>query len=337
MASSLAGGGDQGGNGPIDIDKEGDGLDESPAKKGRVEEQALTLSMLRSVLAEERERDREHLAASLAGVQGDVTVMQGKVQAVETIVAQQVRDTVHALDRVTKSYDIQARSLEEVKAAQKQMEERLTSLELKPPSSVAPGSTADTEGGRKPALIIGGWHPDNAAEDTLKAAREVLRSLDVPLNGEDMFVPGLRRGYAILPILPKPFEDEDTRRQRVQGAIQRVRNANLTLGPNDQGGMRKLWIAISQSPERRRRAKLAGKIKRTILELGGTHADLEVEFATGTVWYRRQKVASATAEKPQGAETAGAGWADIKLLAKAMHKPLKEVDAVWGPRKAELQ
>ena len=62
-----------------------------------------------------------------------------------------------------------------------------------------------------------------------------------------------------------------------------------------------------------------------------------MEFATGTVWYRRQKIASATAEKPQGADTAGAGWADIKLLAKAMKKPLKEVEDAWGPRKAELQ
>ena len=268
----LAGGGSgDAGAQPMEGDKvpreEGPGA--SPTKKGRVEEQALTLSMLRTVLAEERERDREHLAASLAGVQGDVTVMQSKVQAVEAIVAQQVQDTVRALDRVTKSYDVQARSLEEVKEAQRNLEERLSTLELKPPSSVAPGSTTDTDGGRKPALIIGGWHPDTAAEDTLKAAREVLRSLDVKLNAEDMFVPGLRRGYAILPILPKPFEDEDARRHRVQEAIQRVRNANLTLGTHEQGGLRKLWIAISQSPERRRRAKLAGKVKRTILGTGG--------------------------------------------------------------------
>ena len=180
---------------PMEADKasRGDGPDASPTKKGKVDEPVLTLSMLRTVLAEERERDREHLAASLEGVKGDVSVMQNKVQAVENIMAQQVQDTVQALDRVTKSYDIQARSLEEVKMAQKSFEERLTSLENKPPASTAPGSTVDTDGGRKPALIIGGWHPDTAAEETLKAAREVLRSLEVPLNGEDLFVPGLRR------------------------------------------------------------------------------------------------------------------------------------------------
>ncbi|OLP83708.1 hypothetical protein AK812_SmicGene35505 [Symbiodinium microadriaticum] len=313
----------------------GPGGTESPAKKGRTQEQTLTLSMLRSVLAEEWERDREHLASSLAGVKHDVMNMQGRVQEVENIVQQQVQDTVRALDRVTRRYDKQAGALEEVKAAQFQLEARLQSLEQKPPST-APGSTADTEGGRRPALIIGGWHPDQAAEDTLKAAREVLRSLDVPLNGDELFVPGLRRGYAILPITPKPFEDEDARRARIQGAIQKVRNANVMLGKNEAGGMRKLWIAISQSPERRKRAKLAGKVKRMILEMGGVVRDMEVEFATGTVWYQHQKVSSATAEKPQVAETAGVGWVDVKHIAKLLRKSLAEVEATWGDRKAEL-
>ena len=44
---------------------------------------------------------------------------------------------------------------------------------------------------------------------------------------------------------------------------------------------------------------------------------MEVEFATGTVWYERVKISSAAAEKPRGAESAGAGWADITALAKA--------------------
>ena len=96
-------------------------------------------------------------------------------------------------------------------------------------------------------------------------------------------------------------------------------------------------MALSQSPERRRRAKLAGKVKRTILELGGQKDAMEVEFATGTVWYDQVKISSAAAEKPRGAESAGAGWADVTALAKAMRKPLGDVQAVWELRKAELQ
>ena len=124
---------------------------------------------------------------------------------------------------------------------------------------------------------------------------------------------------------------------RVQQAIQRVRNANITTGTTDTGGMRKLWIALSQSPERRKRAKLAGKVKRTILELGGDAKAMEVEFATGTVWMGGHKVSSAAAEKPKDAEKAGAGWVDVPLLAKSLKKSLKDVQAVWELRKAELQ
>ena len=122
---------------------------------------------------------------------------------------------------------------------------------------------------------------------------------------------------------------------RVQQAIQRVRNANITTGTTDTGGMRKLWIALSQSPERRKRAKLAGKVKRTILELGGDAKAMEVEFATGTVWMGGHKVSSAAAEKPKDAEKAGAGWVDVPLLAKSLKKSPKDVQAVWELRKAE--
>ena len=159
----------------------------------------------------------------------------------------------------------------------------------------------------------------------------------MPLNADSMFVPGVRRGYAIVPIDNRPLESEEARRTRVQNAIQRVRNANMSLGQHEQGGLRKLWIAISQSPERRRRAKLAGKVKRTILEMGGDQRSMDVEFATGTVWMGAHKICSAAAEQPRDAQQAGAGWIDLKLLSKAMRKPLQEVEEAWRPRQAELQ
>ena len=140
-----------------------------------------------------------------------------------------------------------------------------------------------------------------------------------------------------MPIKPRGQESEDVRRARVQQAILRIRNANITTGTDEKGGMRKLWIALSQSPERRKHAKLAGKMKRAILELGGQPGATEVEFATGTVWYDRVKVSSAAAGKPKGGEAVGAGWVDITALAKALRKPLPEVQAAWEPRKAELQ
>ncbi|CAE7361641.1 unnamed protein product [Symbiodinium sp. CCMP2592] len=319
--------------------KDGEG---SPQKRGRTQEQPLTLALLREVLAQEREIDRNHLAQRLETVQGDVKAIRGRVDAVETGVTMQMQNTMTMLTKVTDNYDVQSKALGELKVAQQQLEKRLEAMEHKPFSSAPGSTTADTEGGtgKPPALIMGGWHPDQPAEETLQAAKTILRRLDVQLNPEDAFVPGLRRGYAIIPIKPKPFESEDERRTRVQGAMQRVRNANVTTGTDDSGNMRKLWIALSQSPERRRRAKLAGKVKRLVLELGGNKTDMEVEFATGTVWMVTSggstKVSSCSAEQPATAEKVGAGWVDVTAIAKAMRKTLQEVQTAWGPRKAEL-
>ena len=51
--------------------------------------------------------------------------------------------------------------------------------------------------------------------------------------------------------------------------------------------------AMSETPERRRRAQFAGKAKRLILESGGDNGKLEVEFGAGNLWYATHKVASA--------------------------------------------
>ena len=65
----------------------------------------------------------------------------------------------------------------EVKQLHLEMEARLGALEAKPVGSSVAGSTADTDQGR----IIGGWHPDTTAEDTLKGVKEVgLRRGDTP-------------------------------------------------------------------------------------------------------------------------------------------------------------
>ena len=162
----------------------------SPQKRGRVNEQPLTIAMLREVLAQERELDRAHLVESLESVKGDVRAIQNRVDSVEQGVTAQMEKTLKMLDKITDNYSSQAKALEELKDTQDKFRKRLEALELKPQFSSAPGSTADTVGGggKPPAFILGGWHPDQAAEDTLRAARDILRTLDVQLNAEDMFV-----------------------------------------------------------------------------------------------------------------------------------------------------
>ena len=99
----------------------------------------------------------------------------------------------------------------------------------------------------------------------------------------DSFVPGLRRGFAIVPIAPREGEDQGTFRSRIRESLKHIREAKVITGQKPQGGDRYFWAAMSETPERRTRAQSAGKIKRLILESERDKHKLDVEFGTGNV------------------------------------------------------
>ena len=325
----------------------------SPTKKQRGDEaQPVTLELIREAMRMELGRNREELNQAVATVREEVALFGQRVDSIESGVTKQMDTTNKMLSIITSNHDKQteavsllreeqrqqAESMKTFREGQDQLEKRLALLENKlRGTSTAANSTADTEASRRPALILGGWPDDQAAADTLKKAKDILRQLDVPLDYSDMFVPGLKRGYAIIPLVQTWGETEDARREQVQATLQKVRHANVMLGRGPDVQHRKLWLSMSQSPERRREARLAGKVKRAMLEMGAQAAKLEVEFSTGTVWYGGERFSSATLDMPKGGEPAGAGWVRLDLMAKALHKPLAEVQLAWHPRKEELR
>ena len=96
-------------------------------------------------------------------------------------------------------------------------------------------------------------------------------------------------------------------------------------------------MAISQPPERRKRAQLAAKTKRLILEMEGDARQLEVEWSTGSVWYRQRRIASAGGGKPSGADDAGPGWIHLRELARQLGVEEGEVSRKWRPLAAHLR
>ena len=116
---------------------------------------------------------------------------------------------------------------------------------------------------------------------------------------QDVFVPGVRRGFALIPLKPRTDETEEEMRQRVQACIRRVSQAGDDLGPKPDGNRAKLWLAVSQQPEKRRRAALAGKVKCLSIE-ASTVGLIEPEWATRTVWFNGHRVASATTTQRRG-------------------------------------
>ena len=284
-----------------------------------------------------REAIRGELRGELHEVRQDIRGFAARVDHVEAQVTKQMQQTINLLDEMTSKHAEHGGILQQLQEANKEVRARIDRLEKNSGAGSTAGSTAaPSEEGRKPALVIGGWDPDQDARATKEAAEDILRSVEAPIRIENMFVPGVRRGYAILSIDERGGETFEERRKRVQEVITKVRDANLHLGVRADGAPRRLWIAMSQPPDRRRRARLAAKVKRLYLTLGGDKAKLEVEFNTGSAWIDGRKVCSATVGKPPTCEEAGPGWVDLNAIASGAKVTREALDKVWSPLKAEI-
>ena len=302
----------------------------SPKKRGAPEEERISLDAIREVV-------RGEIGVSTATLR---TEIGARMDRVETGVTAQLERTLERLQAITAQQQDQQQTVEAIQGDQQRMSARLQTLEAKVQNlqQSAAGSTADTDfGGRKPALIMGGWGDDTPAEETLRGVQQMIKDLRVDVDVDQAFVPGVRRGYAILPYGPRDNETAQDLRERLSGALRRVRQANIAMGTNSEGKTRYLWMQLSQSPERRRRVQLAGKCKRLCLSFGAALNQIETEWPTGTVWYKGTRVCSATTTKPPEAQEAGAGWMNIKAIARGLGQPEGEVDGEWGTLKAALR
>ncbi|CAE7513376.1 pol [Symbiodinium necroappetens] len=102
---------------------------------------------------------------------------------------------------------------------------------------------------------------------------------------------------------------------------------------NESERPRSSRAAMSESPERRRRAQFAGKVKGLVLQEAGDKSQLEVEFGTGNVWYGRVRVASAVLTAPEEADKAGVGWISLPTLARQMGTSLSSLTTKWNELK----
>ena len=187
---------------------------------------------------------------------------------------------------------------------------------------------------------MGGWGDNTPANEVIEKATQILRQLKVDIDHQDTFVPGIRRGFALIPLKgARVGEGNEEYRQRIQRAITVVRNAKIQTGHvrEDTRQPRYVYLTISQPPERRRRARLAAKVKRCILELGGRHDNLEVEFATGTVWYGGARISSAVSPAKEGADKVGPGWVDVNEMAKALRVAVEQTQQQWSGLRGALQ
>ena len=83
---------------------------------------------------------------------------------------------------------------------------------------------------------MGGWDADQSADETLRLVRDHIARLEIDLDMDDAFVPGLRRGFAIVPIANRSGEPDIDFRRRVRDSLRRIREAKVITDQRPQGG-----------------------------------------------------------------------------------------------------
>ena len=264
--------------------------------------------------------------------------MDSRISQVETQFTERMQEQVNLLTAITNT---QSQHTNDLIALQQQdkhtqesittLQDRLAKLETQPQRQPHASSTTTAED-RQPALIMGGWADDQEASTTLQLAKDAVNNLHLDMDMEEAFVPGIRRGYLVVPYGPRNRESDGSMHGRLTAAIQKVRQAHQATGAlNPDGQPKHLWLAYSQTPERRKRARYAGKVKRLLLEQGAEKESLQVEFATGTLWYKGRRIASATAPAPQGQSItkSALGWLDSEAVASYTKKSRDAIIAAW--------
>ena len=299
-------------------------------------DQPLTLALLQQALQVNQQQITSSLHESLEG-------LGRRVGNLEQNMDQHVENTTKLLGAMTDRHCDIENTVKKVSDSYDDVRRRLELLEGKFATASFSNTTTSTRttepGGlenNKPALIMGGWDADQSASETLRLVKQHVEELEIDIDMTDSFVPGLRRGFAIVPIAPRVGEDQSTFRGRIRDSLRHIREAKVITGQKPQGGDRHFWAAISETPERRKRAQFAGKIKRLILESEGDKHKLDVEFGTGNVWYNSVKIASATTTPPAGADTVGIGWISLPTLARQIGVALGSLTDTWDELKKPL-
>ena len=239
------------GEGAGAADDIGDEVHVVEGDKGAVTLESIKMAF-KTELSCNNERIKKEIQQAVGGVQAEVA---SRIGTVETEVTKQLQTTLAMLSALTDKQAKHMEDLQGVREEQAAMEtrlsaetralgERVEAMEWKMKwgggGSTNSTTTAevDTIGAPKqPALILGGWEGDTPAAEVLQKAKDVVRQLQLDVDVDHMFVPGVRRGFTLIPLQGAHHDETgEGYRQRIQNAITKVRQAKVQLGRRRRRG-----------------------------------------------------------------------------------------------------
>ena len=168
--------------------------------------ETLALQMLQDTLRGELSRERAELRNEINRALKGVTA---RVDAIEKGLQQHGSRTLQAVKTLTTLQAEQGEKIQTIITDTAVLGQRLAALEGKVRDIQSAGSSTST------------GLPNTLAADVLDKANAMARDLKLEISLQDAFVPGVRRGFVLIPLKPRADETEEEMRQRAQACIRR--------------------------------------------------------------------------------------------------------------------
>ncbi|CAE7328182.1 pol [Symbiodinium sp. CCMP2456] len=253
----------------------------------------VTLASIREAIREQLREERHILSGELREGLAEVHSRIDTVEKCTTALCRTVTDQQVKIDSKVTSIE---QHTQDLGTRLELLEGKFATAQFNV-SSNKRGSEGSTAEPVRPALVLGGWAAEQAASETLRLVKQHVAQLEIDLDMDEAFVPGLRRGFAILPLRARQGETQMQLRGRVQAALATIREAKIVTGPRPEGR--------------------------------GRNSALEVEFGTADVWYNATKIASGVTTGPDGATTTPGGWLNLAPLARQLGTSGEALEEAW--------
>ncbi|CAE7737318.1 unnamed protein product [Symbiodinium sp. CCMP2456] len=153
---------------------------------------------------------------------------------------------------------------------------------------------------RKQTLVFGGWDRDTRRNVITRELTEAFVKLHITDQvDEEVFTTGPRRSIALLNMPLRLHELESGRKARMHRVLLAINGANATTSSG-----KRLWCSYSKTKQERETGAHCAWVKRSLGAISDTlAAEVDVEYASGSVWMGESLVASVVRQPMNGAKS----------------------------------
>ena len=200
-------------------------------------------------------------------------------------------------------------------------------------SSKGGSTVASDGGGRRPAIVFGGWKEDTARQELLTQLEVALQAAGVSnerLLDEKPWTSGPRRSVALAAFEVRKDEDYRTMERRMLRAVSLI---NEHKKANQSKGEVKIWAAVSKDAGARQKSSHTSKMRRVLYALDVGVGDTENDYSEGSLWLKGRLLGSATREGPKGIKLmpgrSPSSWFSPQALAEVAELDVQTVEEAW--------